>query len=561
MKRDRDRGKGKGAAAECGGGADDGKMWPMEVDSGMDELFAVLGYKMKSSDMAEVAEKLEQLEMAMGMASDDGAGESVLAADTVHYNPSDLSGWVESMLSELSTSSDSLDPNPIRIPAESSSSNQITPAGGKLMDDDDDLTAIPRTAIRNNQNKDSPNDSATESNKRMKSSAGSDLFLEISSSTAASSSAAPPPLVVVDSQETGVRLVHTLMACAEAIQQDNLKLADALVKHVGVLAVSQIGSMRKVATYFAEALARKIYNIHPPENLNSDVLQMHFFETAPYLKFAHFTSNQAIFEAFSSAAKVHVIDFSLKQGMQWPALLQALACRPGGPPRFRLTGVGIGCGHDVGWKLSQLAKVIGVEFEFESLSANFDPTALQIHNDETLAVNSVFELHRLLARPGAVEKFLSSIKGLSPKVVTIVEQESNHNGAAFVDRFNEALHYYSTMFDSLECAATGEASSEDVVMTELYLGRQICNVVACDGEERVERHERLGQWRARMGAAGFEPVNLGSNAYKQASMLLALSASGDGYSVEENAGCLMLGWHARPLIAASAWRLAAAPAK
>ena len=37
-------------------------------------------------------------------------------------------------------------------------------------------------------------------------------------------------VVLVDSQEAGVRLVHTLMACAEAVQQDNLKLADKLVK-------------------------------------------------------------------------------------------------------------------------------------------------------------------------------------------------------------------------------------------------------------------------------------------------------------------------------------------
>jgi DELLA protein len=40
-------------------------------------------------------------------------------------------------------------------------------------------------------------------------------------------------------------------------------------------------------------------------------------------------------------------------------------------------------------------------------------------------------------------------------------------------------------------------------------------------------------------------------------MLLALFAGGDGYRVEENNGCLMLGWHTRPLIATSAWQLAA----
>ncbi|MCI93921.1 DELLA protein GAI1-like, partial [Trifolium medium] len=37
-----------------------------EDDGGMDELLAVVGYKVKSSDMAQVAQKLEQLEQAMG---------------------------------------------------------------------------------------------------------------------------------------------------------------------------------------------------------------------------------------------------------------------------------------------------------------------------------------------------------------------------------------------------------------------------------------------------------------------------------------------------------------
>ncbi|GAB4828656.1 hypothetical protein Ancab_018321 [Ancistrocladus abbreviatus] len=305
--------------------------------------------------------------------------------------------------------------------------------------------------------------------------------------------------------------------------------------------------MKKVATYFAEALARRIFKVYPPQSpidlSYSDVLQMHFYETCPYLKFAHFTANQAILEAFAGASRVHVIDFSMKQGMQWP---------PDNTDALQ----------QVGWKLAQLAETIGIEFHYrgfvcESLAV-LEPAMLEIRSSttETVAVNSIFDLHRLLARPGEIEKVLETIKAVRPKIVTVVEQEGNHNVPVFLDRFNEALHYYSTMFDSLEGSRLTQSSSEDLVMTEAYLGRQICNVVACEGAERVERHETLTQWRARMESAGFDPVHLGSNAFKQASMLLAYFAGGDGYRVEENDGCLMLGWHTRPLIATSAWRLA-----
>ncbi|KAK2981093.1 hypothetical protein RJ640_012048 [Escallonia rubra] len=49
--------------------------------------------------------------------------------------------------------------------------------------------------------------------------------------------------------------------------------------------------------------------------------------------------------------------------------------------------------------------------------------------------------------------------------------------------------------------------------------------------DRVERQKTLAQWRARLDSAGFGSIHLGSNAFKQASMLLALFAGGDGYRI------------------------------
>lgn len=578
-------GGGGGAGKVEEGSSAKGKMWDGGhlQDADVDQHLAGLGYNVRSSDMMDVAQKLEQLEMVMGSAHGDGI--SHLSSGTVHYNPSDLSGWIHSMLSELNPPSSHQAPidDPLLAPAESSTITSLDFSSSwhqpehqsRIYNDgsDYDLSAILGSAVYRPPDQRGDGES---SSKRMKtaaaaSSSSSSSTQQAQGSGLASAAESIRPVVVVDSQETGVRLVHTLMACAEAVQQDNLKLADALVKRIGMLAASQAGAMRKVATYFAEALARRIYRIYPQdllESSESDILQMHFYEACPYLKFAHFTANQAILEAFAGSNRVHVIDFGLKQGMQWPALMQALALRPGGPPAFRLTGIGppqpdnTDALQQVGWKLAQLADTIGVEFEFRGFVANsladLEPSMLHIQPPEVeaVAVNSVLELHRLLARPGAIEKVLTSIKAMKPKIVTLVEQEANHNGAGFVDRFTEALHYYSNLFDSLEgSGGTPPSSQQDLMMSEIYLGWQICNVVACEGAERVERHETLSQWRNRMGAAGFDPVHLGSNAFKQASMLLALFAGGDGYRVEENNGCLMLGWHTRPLIATSAWQL------
>ncbi|RID45287.1 hypothetical protein BRARA_I02029 [Brassica rapa] len=557
--------------ANTGSSSKDKMMMVKEEEDGgnMDELLAVLGYKVRSSEMAEVALKLEQLETMMGNVQEDGL--SNLATDTVHYNPSELYSWLDNMLTEFN-------PPPPEI-----NNSFLAGAGGS----DYDLKAIPGNAIyaRSDQfaidSSSSSNQAGdnSQSTKRLKSCSSPDSLVTgttVTTTTTESTRSvglaaeSTRSMVLVDSQENGVRLVHALMACAEAIQNNDLSIAEALVKQIGFLAVSQAGAMRKVATYFAEALARRIYRLSPPQtqidHSLSDTLQMHFYETCPYLKFAHFTANQAILEAFEGKKRVHVIDFSMNQGLQWPALMQALALREGGPPVFRLTGIGPPAAdnsdhlHEVGCKLAQLAEAIHVEFEYRGFVANsladLDASMLELRPSEieAVAVNSVFELHKLLGRTGGIEKVLGVVKQIKPVIFTVVEQESSHNGPVFLDRFTESLHYYSTLFDSLE----GVPSSQDKVMSEVYLGKQICNLVACEGPDRVERHETLSQWANRFGTSGFAPAHLGSNAFKQASMLLALFNGGEGYRVEENNGCLMLGWHTRPLITTSAWKLSAA---
>ncbi|WZY78032.1 hypothetical protein YC2023_024416 [Brassica napus] len=46
------------------------------------------------------------------------------------------------------------------------------------------------------------------------------------------------PVILVNAQDNDVRLFHTLTACAEAVKNINLTIAEALVKQIGCLAVS-----------------------------------------------------------------------------------------------------------------------------------------------------------------------------------------------------------------------------------------------------------------------------------------------------------------------------------
>ena len=109
-------------------------------------------------------------------------------------------------------------------------------------------------------------------------------------------------------------------------------------------------------------------------------------------------------------------------------------------------------------KLARLAQSVNVELNFRGITVDklddVEPWMLQLKAREIIAVNSIFQLHRLLyndpSGSSPIDAVLKSVRSLKPKIVTVVEQEANNNAPLFLDRFTEALHYYSTMFDSLE---------------------------------------------------------------------------------------------------------------
>ncbi|KAH0459680.1 hypothetical protein IEQ34_012494 [Dendrobium chrysotoxum] len=89
---------------------------------------------------------------------------------------------------------------------------------------------------------------------------------------------------------------------------------------------------------------------------------------------------------------------------------------------------------------------------------------------------------------------LEEIYGLKPSLVTLVEQDTNHNSEVFVGRFVEALHYYSAVFDAVEGVVEGKGRGE---IERWYFGEEIRNVVAMEG-----RREWRGMREGRIGGGG-----------------------------------------------------------
>ncbi|KAF5193231.1 Scarecrow-like transcription factor pat1 [Thalictrum thalictroides] len=376
--------------------------------------------------------------------------------------------------------------------------------------------------------------------------------------------------VAEQEQDSGLQLVHLLLACAEAVAKEEYMSARRYLHHLNRIVTPLGDSMQRVASCFTDALGARLATaltnsrnssspkpITPfhPNSLDTLKVYQIVFQACPYIKFAHFTANQAIFEAFETEERVHVIDLDILQGYQWPAFMQALAGRRGGPPFLRITGVGYPqeSVRETGRGLTELAHSLHIRFTFHPVAERLEdlkPHMFHRRIGEALAVNAVNCLHRVPG--GSLGSLLGMVRDQAPNIVTLVEQESSHNGPYFLGRFLEALHYYSAIFDSLD--ATFPIDSAERSKVEQYIfAPEIRNIVAFEGPERVERHERLEKWRKIMEGKGFKGVALSGHAVSQTKMLLGLYPC-DGYRLREDKGCLLLGWQDRAVIAASAWR-------
>ncbi|XP_057766522.1 scarecrow-like protein 21 [Salvia miltiorrhiza] len=370
-------------------------------------------------------------------------------------------------------------------------------------------------------------------------------------------------------------LKELLMACARALYENKSAEFEKLVEHARA-AVSISGEpIQRLGAYLVEGLiARKessgtnIYRAlkcNEPES--KDLLSyMHIlYEICPYLKFGYMAANGAIAEACKSEDRIHIVDFQISQGTQWMTLLQALAARPSGPPHVRITGIddpvskharGDGLAA-VERRLAAISKKFNIPVEFHAVpvfAPDITREMLDIRPGEALAVNFPLQLHHTPDESVDVSNprdgLLRMVKSLNPKVVTLVEQESNTNTAPFLPRFKETLDYYSAMFESIDVTMPRD-KKERINVEQQCLARDIVNIIACEGKERVERHELFGKWRLRFMMAGFRQYPLSS--YVNSVIKGLLRCYSEHYTLVEKDGAMLLGWKDRNLVSASAW--------
>ncbi|KAF5734470.1 scarecrow-like protein 28 [Tripterygium wilfordii] len=373
-------------------------------------------------------------------------------------------------------------------------------------------------------------------------------------------------------EHQGFELLSLLAGCVEAIGSKNVGVIKHFIAKLGDLASPKGSPTSRLTAYYTEALALRvsrlwphIFHITPPRELDrlddeSGTALRFLNQVSPIPKFIHFTANEILLRAFEGKDRVHIIDFDINQGLQWPSFFQSLASRTNPPSHVRITGIGESKQdlNETGDRLAGFAEALNLPFEFHPVVDRMEDVRLwmlHVKEKESVAVNCIFQLHKTLydVNGGVLRDFLGLIRSTNPSIVVMAEQEAEHNAPNLETRVCSSLKYYSAIFDSIDASLPLDNPMR-MKIEELF-AREIRNIVACEGSDRFQRHEKFEKWRRLMEQGGFRCAGISEREMLQSQMLLKMY-SFEEYRVKKqghDGAALTLGWLDQPLYTVSAW--------
>ncbi|XP_027350229.1 scarecrow-like protein 9 [Abrus precatorius] len=374
-----------------------------------------------------------------------------------------------------------------------------------------------------------------------------------------------------------VDLRTLLVLCAQAVAADDYKSAHELLKQIRHHSDTYGDGNQRLASIFADGLEARlagtgsqIYKgLVSKRTSAADFLKAYYLYLAacPFRKMTSFISNVTIKSCAENSMRIHVIDFGILYGFQWPTFIQRLSLRSEGPPKLRITGIdfpqpGFRPAEriiETGRRLAAYAESFKVPFEYNGIAKKWETIQLEelkIDRDEYLVVTCFHRGKNVLDESVVVDsprnKFLSLIRKINPDIFIHGITNGGFNAPFFVTRFREALFHYSSLFDMLETIVPREDWERRLIEKEIF-GREALNVIACEGCERVERPETYRQWQVRILRAGFLQQPFDHEIVKRAIEKVRSSYHKD-FVIDEDSQWLLQGWKGRIVYAISCWK-------
>ncbi|KAM2059142.1 hypothetical protein TB1_030753 [Malus domestica] len=367
-----------------------------------------------------------------------------------------------------------------------------------------------------------------------------------------------------------VELAHIFLAAAEKVGYQQFERANRLLLRCEFAASFKVNPVQRVVFYFAKALRERIdketgnsmYKGNEmstySNGLSTNLTTLAFYQDTPFHSVMQYPGIQVILESVVLESKVHLIDLEIRSGVHWSGLMEVLVGREECPIELlTITAVGVTGKQKIeetGRRLASVAEALNLPFQFKAVIVtdmeDVKDQLFDVKDDEAVVVYAPLILRTMISRSSCLENLMRVVRNLTPCVIVVIEVEANHNSPSFVNRFIDALFYYSAFFDCLETCVKQEKNR--VLMEEL-LHEGIRNIVVAEGSERVVRSVTMEVWRAFFARFRMVEINLSNAALYQA-RLVAKKFGSPPCTLDRNGKCLIVGWKGTPIHSLSAWK-------
>ncbi|KAJ4805003.1 hypothetical protein LUZ62_017569 [Rhynchospora pubera] len=369
-----------------------------------------------------------------------------------------------------------------------------------------------------------------------------------------------------------------LITCSKAISVNNHPLAKELISEIRKYSSPHGDWSQRLAYYFVDGLearltgtSNEIYHKLVPQNLTViEFLKVyHMYRVAsPCRGTLVYFANQTILNNISKQTeKVHIINYGIMKGFQWPAFFEHFTTWEGFPPKIRMTIIEVPepglCPRRkvelTGRRMADYAKSFNVPFEYEAIVSewqNVEVEDLKIANDEVVIVTCLVHSEKLsdeaVHANSPRDIFLNNIRKIKPRIFIHVAFNGPNNSPYFPHRFRAALSLYSSFFEMLD-SNLPRGNLERLIIEKHFLMPAAINAIAFEGPNRVERPETYRHWHARKLRAGLVPLPVDPKIKKDVINFVQEHYHKE-FVVEDDNGWLLLGWKGRILYGFTTWK-------
>ncbi|GAA0155828.1 hypothetical protein LIER_13468 [Lithospermum erythrorhizon] len=372
-----------------------------------------------------------------------------------------------------------------------------------------------------------------------------------------------------------VYLQSLLLSCAQAAASNDFRNAQEQLKQIRQYASCTGDASQRVANVFANGLEARLagtvtqmYAALPSKRISpSDMLRAYqvYLSICPFKEIATCFANKIILKIAAKGPTLHIVDFGISYGFQWPAFIQFLSMRQSGPPKLRITGIDFPQAgfrpaeliEETGQRLAKYCKRFNVPFEYQSIACQnwetIDINDLKLARDEILVVNCLYRFQHLHEETEIAESpkdgVLRLIKSMKPDLFVHSVINGSYNSPFFMTRFREAFFYYASLFDMLHVTLPHDDLQRLDFEKEFYM-REVVNIIACEGKQRVVRSETYKQWQIRSVRAGLKCLPVEDRILLKGNMEAGYHKD---FLYDEDCNWVLQGWKGRVLFASSCW--------